>query len=86
MTTTDVETLNAKIDALSGAMAKIDALTGAVHPNGSRLSRQQLAGRLGIHRNTLSNMLARDRPMPRPGKDGKWLLADIIKWESERKR
>lgn len=50
--------------------------------SGARLNRTQLAERLGIHRNTLATRLAQDRTMPRPGKDGKWLLADIIAWES----
>lgn len=66
--------------------AKIDALTGAVkalcNQSGARISRTQLAERLGVHRNTLTNILERDRRMPRPGKDGKWLLSDVIAWET----
>lgn len=50
--------------------------------SGARLNRTQFAERLGIHRNTLATRLGQDRTMPRPGKDGKWLLADIIAWES----
>lgn len=49
--------------------------------NGTRLNVQQFAERLGIHRNTLANRLKTDRTMPRPGKDGKWLLSEIIEWE-----
>ena len=67
---------------------KIDILTSAVRTlcnhSGARISRPQLAARLGVHRNTLSNMLERDRRMPRPGKDGKWLLSEIIGWEISR--
>jgi len=67
---------------------KIDVLTDAVRmlcsQHGTRITRQQLADRLGVHRNTLTNMLGRDRRMPRPGKDGKWLLADVIAWEAAR--
>ncbi|GAB2468024.1 hypothetical protein GCM10027082_19480 [Comamonas humi] len=69
---------------------QIEVLTHAVKclctQQGGRLTRQQMADRLGIHRNTLSNMLARDRSMPRPGKEGKWLLADVIDWELRKRR
>lgn len=69
---------------------KIEILTGAVqalcNQSGARISRQQLAERLGVHRNTVANMLDRDRRMPRPGKEGKWLLAEIIAWETNAKK
>lgn len=48
---------------------------------GSRLDRGQLAERLGVHRNTLAKRLATDKSLPRPGRDGKWLLSDVIEWE-----
>ncbi len=70
--------------------AKIEVLTYAVQSLclqlGGRLTRQQFAERMGVHRNTLSNMLARDRSMPRPGKDGKWLLSEVMDWEIRRRR
>lgn len=70
--------------------AKIEILTGAVrtlcNQSGARINRQQLADRLGVHRNTVANMLERDRRMPRPGKDSKWLLADVIAWETSPKK
>ena len=63
----------------------INSLTQAVQflckNHGARLNQQQLADRLGVHRNTIANMLERDRRMPRPGKDGKFLLSEIIDWE-----
>lgn len=66
--------------------AKIDVLTGVVralcNQSGARITRTQLAERLGVHRNTITNMQERDRRMPRPGKDGKWLLSDVIAWET----
>lgn len=70
--------------------AKIEVLTYAVQylclQLCGRLTRQQFAERMGVHRNTLSNMLARDRSMPRPGKDGKWLLSEVMDWEIRRRR
>ncbi|MDR0216119.1 MAG: hypothetical protein LBJ15_19275 [Comamonas sp.] len=70
--------------------AKIEILTGAVralcNQAGARIGRQQLADRLGVHRNTVANMLERDRRMPRPSRDGKWLLADVIAWETSSQR
>ena len=76
-------------DHIAELSAKIDILTGVVralcNQSGARITRQQLAERLGVHRNTLANMLERDRRMPRPSKDGKWLLSDVIAWESSRR-
>lgn len=64
---------------------RLERLTSAVEllseVQGVRLNRAQFAARLGIHRNTLATRLATDPRMPRPGKDGKWRLADIIEWE-----
>ncbi|WOI43754.1 hypothetical protein [Acidovorax sp. BLS4] len=48
---------------------------------GTRLDRGQLAERMGVHRNTLAKRLATDKSFPRPGKDGKWLLSEVIDWE-----
>jgi predicted DNA-binding transcriptional regulator AlpA len=67
-------------------IARIDMLTQAVERmaqmQGNRLSREELCARLGIHRSTLLRWLETDRKFPRPDKSGKWLLADIIRWES----
>lgn len=66
-----VQTQAQEIAALS---AKIEALTDAVRmlcvQQGAHLNKQQLADRLGVHRNTITNMLERGRRMPRPGKWG----------------
>jgi len=48
---------------------------------GTRLDRSQLAERMCVHRNTLAKRLSSDLSFPRPGKDGKWLLSEIIDWE-----
>ena len=70
-------------------LARIDALTKAVQHmaqvNGSRLTKAQLADRLGCHRNTLRSRIA-SKGFPRPCADGKWLLAEIIEWEQENAR
>lgn len=67
-------------------LTRIDMLTQAVERlaqmQGNRLTRTELCTRLGVHRNTLANWLETDRKFPRPDKTGKWLLADVIRWES----
>lgn len=50
---------------------------------GARLTRAELCERLGIHRNTLARYMA-EAGFPQPGKDGKWLLEEIIEWEHEK--
>lgn len=78
--------MNADSTLISALHKQVQILTTAVQAlcsqSGTRLNRSQFAQRLGIHRNTLATRLDQDRTMPRPGKDGKWLLADIIAWES----
>ena len=49
---------------------------------GARLTRTQLCERMGIHRNTLATYM-RERRFPQPGKDNKWLLSEVIEWESQ---
>lgn len=48
---------------------------------GERLTRAEVCERLGIHRNTLRTYID-ERAFPRPCRDGKWLLAEVIEWES----
>ena len=70
----------AKLEATVNRL--INAVQTLCQQQGARLSKRQLAERLGVHRNTLANMLERDRRMPRPKADGKFLLADVIAWET----
>ena len=63
-----------RIDKLTSAMQLLAGMMGA------RLTRQQLADRLGIHRNTIATRLEQ-RGFPRPCSDGKWLLSEIVEWE-----
>ena len=68
-------------------MQRIEQLTAAVQSMaavmGTRLSRQQLCERLGIHRNPLARRMT-DPGFPLPGSDGKWLLSEVIEWERSR--
>ncbi len=50
---------------------------------GARLTRAQVCERLGIHRNTLANYI-KERDFPTPGLDGKWLLSEVLDWETRR--
>lgn len=50
---------------------------------GPRLTREQLCQRLDISRNTLTKRIEQGQ-CPRPGKDGKWLLSEIVEWEARR--
>lgn len=74
--------MNTQTEAM--LLQRIELLTNAVHTlaatMGQRLTRAQLCERLGIHRNTLAKRLM-DPNFPLPGKDGKWMLADILEWE-----
>lgn len=64
-----------RVDKLASAVQLMAAMLG------TRLSPGQLAERLGIHRNTLARRLATDQRVPRPWRDGKWLLSEVIEWE-----
>lgn len=48
---------------------------------GERLTRAQMLKRLGISSNTLTARV-RAKQVPAPGADGKWLLAEVVEWES----
>lgn len=71
-------------------LARIDSLTSAMQlmaqALGTRLTREQLAQRMGVHRNTLRERMARDPQFPRPGQDGRWLLSEIVEWEQRQQR
>lgn len=69
-------------------LTRLDMLTQAVimlaQTHGVRLSHQELADRLCVHRTTITRWSQTDREFPRPDKSGKWLLADVVKWEASR--
>lgn len=66
-----------RIELLTNAVQSLSAMMGA------RLTRTQLAERMGVCRATLAKRLA-DPGFPLPGKDSKWLLSDVIEWERNR--
>jgi predicted DNA-binding transcriptional regulator AlpA len=66
-----------RLDALTNGFAQLARLMGA------RLTRQEVLERLGIHRNTLRTYIM-DKGFPTPGKDGKWLLAEVVEWEARK--
>ncbi len=66
-----------KIDALTRAVEHLSALVGA------RLTHAEVCARLRIHRNSLKIYIARHH-FPQPGRDGKWLLSEIVEWEARR--
>lgn len=75
MSSTD--TLIERIDALTAAFVQMAKLTGA------RLTRQEVLDRLRVSRNTLTSYIEH-KGFPRPGLDGKWLLSEIVEWESRK--
>lgn len=68
----------ALLDRLDKMASAMQLLAQAL---GTRLTREQLAQRLGIHRNTLRIRLQQDPRFPRPASDGRWLLSEIVEWE-----
>jgi predicted DNA-binding transcriptional regulator AlpA len=48
---------------------------------GERVTRTQMLHRLGISGNTLTTRI-RAKQVPSPGADGKWLLSEVVEWES----
>jgi predicted DNA-binding transcriptional regulator AlpA len=77
MSITDVAALAQRLDTMTQALAQLARLMGA------RLTRQEVLERLGIHRNTLRTYIL-DKGFPKPGKDGKWLLAEVVEWEARK--
>ena len=75
----DTQALAHQVAQLTTSIQSMERLLTTVL--GTRLSREQLAERMGIHRNTLAKRLSTDTRFPRPGSDGKWLLSEVIEWE-----
>ena len=66
-----------RLDALTNGFTALARLMGA------RLTRQEVCDRMGVHRNTLRAYIL-DKGFPKPGKDGKWLLAEVVEWEARK--
>lgn len=75
MTPDPIERLAVELAAMRRDIASMARIRG------DRLTRADVCERLGIHRNTLRTYIEK-RNFPRCGKDGKWLLADVIEWEA----
>jgi len=50
---------------------------------GSRLTREEMAARLRISTKTLTDHVRRGLA-PSPATDGKWLLSEVLEWESKK--
>lgn len=64
-----------RLDSLTAAFVAMSRLVGA------RLSRADMCERLQISGKTLTDRVRRG-VVPSPGKDGKWLLCEVVEWES----
>ena len=56
---------------------KVDALLNALGP---RITREQLAQRRGVHRNTIAALIERGI-VPRPDIKGRFLLSEVMAYE-----
>jgi len=74
--THEVRAMRAELAAMRADMVALMRVDGA------RLSRDQVAARLDVHRNTLAGMV-NDCRFPKPMPNGKWLLAAVVEWETE---
>ncbi len=64
-----------RLDSLTRAFVALARLTGA------RLTRAAMCDRLGISSKTLTDRVRKGQ-VPTPGRDGKWLLSEVVEWES----
>lgn len=71
----NTDALLQRIDQLTSAVSHMASLIG------SRLSREQLANRLGVTTRTVYNMRLTDPSFPKPDTNGKWLLSEVVEWE-----
>lgn len=80
----DTEALAHQVQQLTATVQGFRHLLASVV--GSRLTRDQLADRLSVHRNTIPKWMAQDPAFPKPDRYGKWLLSEVIEWEQRPKR
>lgn len=66
-----------RLDSLTAAFVAMAKITGA------RLTRAQMCERLGVSGKTLTDRV-RNGKCPKPGSDGKWLLAEVVEWEAHK--
>lgn len=70
----------ALVQEVAALRATVEQLVQLTAP---RMARADVCARLGVHRNTLATWL-RQRRFPQPGRDGKWALVDVMRWEQAR--
>ncbi|WP_062469200.1 helix-turn-helix transcriptional regulator [Variovorax boronicumulans] len=72
-------------DAQQAILQRLDTVTHALvalaRIAGARLTRTQMCERLGVTSHTITYRVRRG-DLPKPGADGRWLLAELIEWES----
>jgi predicted DNA-binding transcriptional regulator AlpA len=77
-----VESLALHMQAMHQQLQTLsDATTEMTKHLGTRLTRTEVRNRLGVTYRTLNKLMDQKR-FPRPGPDAKWLLSEIIDWES----
>lgn len=59
------------------------AIVAMARTTGTRLTRAQMCERLGVCGKTLTDRV-RKGEAPKPGRDGKWLLAEVVEWEQRK--
>ena len=64
-----------RLDDLTTAFITMAKLVGA------RLNRAEVCDRMRVHRNTLTAYM-RDKDFPKPCRDGRWLLSEVVAWEA----
>lgn len=67
-----------RLDSMTSALVALSKVTGA------RLTRAAMCERLDICSRTLTDRV-RKGDVPTPGRDGKWLLSEVIEWEVGRR-
>ena len=74
-----IQTLQQQVAALTSAVQLMARIKG------ERLTTAQVVERIGRTRQTIAAMVRRGE-FPPPCKDGHWLLADVLEWESGKAR
>ena len=81
----EIEALQKEVARLTKAVAQAtDAVILMAQNKGDRLSTIQVTERVGRCRQTVMAMVRRG-DFPEPCNDGRWLLAEVLEWESKKK-
>ncbi|TDS84140.1 helix-turn-helix transcriptional regulator [Comamonas sediminis] len=81
----EIEALQKEVARLTKAVAQAtDAVILMAQNKGDRLSTVQVTERVGRCRQTVMAMVRRG-DFPEPCNDGRWLLAEVLEWESKKK-